>query len=161
MPCRRPPMAGPGPPEDRRAMRFIPTPLAGTFVVELEPRNDERGFFARTWCRKEAKAHGITADFVQSNLSHNPHKGTLRGMHFQRPPHQEDKLVRCIAGAVFDAVIDLRPGSPTFGRWFGIELTAANRRALYIPAGLAHGYLTLTEGSDLQYQVSAYYDGDS
>jgi dTDP-4-dehydrorhamnose 3,5-epimerase len=142
-------------------MRFQPTRLAGTYVVELEPKADERGFFARSWCQREAAAHGIAVEFVQSNLSHNPKKGTLRGMHYQHPPHQEDKLVRCITGAIFDAVIDLRPASPTRGNWFGLELSADNRRALFIPAGLAHGFVTLADNSDVLYQVSAFYNGDS
>lgn len=138
-------------------MIFHPTPLQGAFVVELEPRLDERGFFARAWCQREFARHGLDDRLVQCNLSYNRLAGTLRGMHFQAPPHAEVKLVRCTRGAIYDVMIDLRPGSPTFMRHVGRELTAENGLALYVPEGFAHGYLTLADDSDVFYQVTAFY----
>jgi dTDP-4-dehydrorhamnose 3,5-epimerase len=136
-------------------MKFIPTPLTGAFVIEPEPREDSRGAFARVFCRDEFTAQGLIADVAQCNLSFNPHKATLRGMHYQLAPHQEVKLVRCPQGAIFDVIIDL--GSGISGRWFGVELTADNRRMLYVPKGFAHGYVTLTDNSEVFYQVSEAY----
>ena len=138
-------------------MRFTPLPLAGAWLIGLEPRADDRGFFARTWCREEFAAHGLDADLAQCNLSWNARRGTLRGLHWQAEPHAETKLVRCIAGAVHDVIVDLRPGSPTYRRWQAVELSAANRTALHIPAGFAHGFQTLTDGSELFYQMSVPY----
>jgi dTDP-4-dehydrorhamnose 3,5-epimerase len=138
-------------------MRFLPTQLPGVIVVEPEPKADDRGFFARTWCRDEFAAAGLTADWVQCNVSFNHRAGTLRGMHWQAAPFEEVKLVRCTAGAAYDVVLDLRPGSPAFKRWVAIELTAANRRAVYIPGGCAHGFQTLADGTELFYQMSAFY----
>lgn len=138
-------------------MRFTPTPLAGVFVVDLEPRVDARGFFARVWCSQESAAHGLSDVTQQANLSWNHRRGTLRGMHFQWPPHAESKLVRTIRGAIQDVALDLRAGSPTFGQWFACELTAENRRGLVIPEGCAHGYLTLTDDCEVFYLVSASY----
>jgi dTDP-4-dehydrorhamnose 3,5-epimerase len=138
-------------------MKFHETGLAGLFRVSIEPRGDERGFFARTWCVDEAAAHGIQAAFVQCNLSSNLRRGTLRGMHYQAAPHEEAKLVSCIRGAIYDVAIDLRPESPTFKRWYGAELSAENHEMLFIPEGFAHGFQTLTDGSDVFYQMGERY----
>lgn len=138
-------------------MRFTETPLSGAFTVELEQRGDARGFFARTWCAKEFAAHGIDVAMLQGNLSVNEKRGTLRGMHFQAAPHQEDKLVRCTRGAIFDVIVDLRPHSPSYRRWFGTELTADNYRMLFVPKDFAHGYQTLTDHAEVNYLVSAEY----
>ena len=138
-------------------MIFTETPLAGAFVIELEPREDERGFFARAFCKNELAEHGLPNEIVQANLSFNHRRGTLRGMHMQTPPHGEDKMVRCIAGAIWDAIVDLRPGSPTYLKWFGVELSAANRLMLYVPKGFAHGYQSLTDGSEVLYMVTQFY----
>lgn len=138
-------------------MKFTETPLAGAFVVDLEPRADDRGFFARTFCRDEFRAHGLKDITAQCNLSTNHRAGTLRGMHYQLPPATESKLVRCTRGAIYDQIVDLRPGSPTYLQAFGIELTADNRTALYVPDLFAHGYLALTDGAEVFYQVSEFY----
>ena len=138
-------------------MRFVPTKLAGVYVVEPEPRADDRGLFARTYCRDEFAAAGLNTAWVQCNVSYNRRAGTLRGLHWQAEPHPEVKLVRCTAGAAFDVVADLRPGSPTHRQWVAVELTADNRRAVYIPAGCAHGFQTLTDGTELFYQMSEFY----
>jgi dTDP-4-dehydrorhamnose 3,5-epimerase len=138
-------------------MIFTETPLAGAYVIALEPREDERGFFARAFCKNELAEHGLANEIVQANLSFNHRRGTLRGMHMQAPPHGEDKLVRCIAGAIWDAIVDLRPGSPTYLNWFGVELSAANRLMLYVPKGFAHGYQSLTDGSEVMYMVTQFY----
>jgi dTDP-4-dehydrorhamnose 3,5-epimerase len=138
-------------------MIFHETSLAGAFVVEIEPHADERGFFARTWCRRELAERGLDTDIAQTSLSFNKAKGTLRGMHYQRPPHEEVKLVRCTRGAVWDVIIDLRPASPTYRSWEGFELTAENRRQLYIPKGFAHGFQTLADATELHYQISAFH----
>jgi dTDP-4-dehydrorhamnose 3,5-epimerase len=136
---------------------FSETQLPGAFVVDLDRKGDERGFFARTFCRDEFEAHGLDPDVVQCNVSYNHVAGTLRGMHYQTDPAPETKLVRCTAGAVFDVIIDMRPGSPTYLQHFGVELSADNRRALYIPGLFAHGYLTLTDGAEVNYQVGEFY----
>ncbi len=138
-------------------MIFTPLPLEGAFVVDLEPRGDERGFFARAWCRKEFAGAGIEVEFVQANLAQSLRKGTLRGMHYQIPPHAEAKMLRCIRGAVFDVMVDLRPDSPTYRKWAGVELTADNRKMVFVPEGFAHGYLTLEDETEVIYQVSAFY----
>lgn len=138
-------------------MRYTETPIGGTFLVDLEPVEDHRGFFARTFCEEEFRRRGLEAHFAQSSIAFSARRGTLRGMHFQREPHAEVKLVRCTRGGVYDVVIDLRPHSPTFRQWLGAELTAANRRMLYIPTGLAHGYLTLEDETEISYQMSAPY----
>jgi dTDP-4-dehydrorhamnose 3,5-epimerase len=138
-------------------MIFLPTELSGVFVVEAEPKADDRGLFARTYCRDEFAARGLCVNWVQCNVSFNTRAGTLRGMHWQAAPHEEVKLVRCTAGAAFDVVADLRPDSPTYRKWVGVELTAANRRAVYIPAGFAHGFQTLADGTELFYQMSGFY----
>jgi dTDP-4-dehydrorhamnose 3,5-epimerase len=139
-------------------MLFKPTGVAGAFVVEPERIGDERGFFARTWCQEEFQAHGLNPRLAQCNISYNHSIGTLRGMHYQIAPHEEAKLVRCTAGAIWDVAIDLRPGSPTYLAWAGAELTADNRAALYVPEGCAHGFLTLREGTEVFYQMSVPYE---
>jgi dTDP-4-dehydrorhamnose 3,5-epimerase len=138
-------------------MIFTPLELDGAYIVDLELREDERGFFARTWCGDEFEAHGLNAAVVQCNLSFNHRRGTLRGMHFQRPPHGEAKLIRCTRGAIFDVIVDLRAHSGTYARWLGVELSADNRRALYVPEGFAHGYQTLVDDTETLYQVSEAY----
>jgi dTDP-4-dehydrorhamnose 3,5-epimerase len=142
-------------------MRFLDTGLAGAFLLEPERREDERGFFARTWCHDEAAAHGIRVNWVQCNVSFNRRQGTLRGLHYQAPPFEEAKLVRCTMGAIFDVLVDLRPGSPTYRRWVGFELTADNRRMLYVPAGFAHGFQTLADDTEVFYQMSAFYRAEA
>lgn len=142
-------------------MDFSPTPLKDAFVVEIEPHGDSRGFFARAWCRQEFEEQGLSTHVEQCNLSFNETKGTLRGMHFQRPPHSEVKLIRCTRGAIWDVIVDLRPNSETYKRWFGVELTGENRRMLYVPEGFAHGYQTLVDATETLYQVSAAYAPDS
>jgi dTDP-4-dehydrorhamnose 3,5-epimerase len=138
-------------------MIFKPTKLADAHIIELETIEDDRGFFARTFCRSEFEKHRLNASVVQANLSYNRLKGTLRGMHFQIEPHAEAKLVRCIAGSVFDVIIDLRPDSPTYLQWAGVELSAQNRKMFYVPEGFAHGYQTLTDHAEVFYQVSQFY----
>jgi dTDP-4-dehydrorhamnose 3,5-epimerase len=138
-------------------MNFRQTALSGVFLIDPEPKEDQRGFFARTVCAHEFAVHGLTAHFVQASISFNRWRHTLRGLHFQRAPHEEDKLVRCTSGALYDVVVDLRPQSSTYLNWFGVELTAANRRALYVPKGLAHGFVTLADRTELLYQMSAFY----
>ncbi len=138
-------------------MIFRPTPLAGAVVVELEERSDERGFFARTYCANEFAEAGLKAVVAQANVSFNHKAGTLRGMHYQLPPAAETKLVRCTRGAIYDCIVDLRQGSPTYLQSFGIELTEQNRLALYVPEMFAHGYLTLSGGAEVVYQVGEFY----
>lgn len=133
------------------------TPLAGLWEVWPEMRRDERGFFARTFSQEEFEAAGLAADWTMSAVSWNVSRGTLRGLHYQAEPFGEHKLVRCTRGRVFDLVLDLRPGSPSQGRWYSLELTAENRAALYIPPGLAHGYLTLTDDAEFFYQMKGPY----
>ena len=140
-----------------RAMIFRETALPGVLLVDVERRTDERGFFARTWCRREFAERGLVADFAQASLSYSAHAGTLRGLHFQRPPHQETKLVRCTTGAIWDVVVDVRPSSPTFRRWQGFELDAESRRSLYVPKGFAHGFQTLTDDCEVSYQISTFH----
>ncbi len=136
-------------------MKFSGCGLAGAMLVEVTPAVDERGWFARTYCPREFAAQGITVPFRQSSVSFNARRGTLRGMHFQAAPHAEAKLVRCTAGAVYDVIVDIRGDSPTCGAWFGTELSASNRRALYIPAGFAHGFVSLADATELLYMISA------
>jgi len=138
-------------------MIFAAIRLESAWLIDIEPREDERGFFARTWCRQELAVQGLDTEIAQESLSFNRHCGTLRGLHFQRPPHDEIKIVRCMRGAIFDVIVDLRPRSPSYLRWQGFELTAANRRALYIPKGFAHGFQTLTNDAEIAYQISAFY----
>ena len=138
-------------------MRFTETELDGSFVVELDRHTDERGFFARIWCREELAELGLTSDLSQCSISRNALAGTLRGMHFQRHPHEEAKLVRCTSGAIYDVIIDLRPASSTFGQWVGVELDADSGQALYVPEGFAHGFQTLVDASDVLYMISTPY----
>ena len=135
-------------------MKLVPTPLAGAYVVELERLEDERGWFARTFDPDVWREAGIEPTNVQSSISFNARAGTLRGLHYQGPPHGEDKLVRCTRGAVYDVIVDVRPGSPTFCRWFGIELTPDNGRELLVGKGFAHGFQTLVDASEVHYQMS-------
>ena len=138
-------------------MIFTETPLRGAWLIDPEPVEDERGFFARTYCRTEFERHGLNPNLVQCNLSFNRKKGTLRGMHYQVAPRQEAKVVWCVSGAVFDVIVDLRPESPTYRRSFAVELSAGTQRMLYIPEGLAHGFQTLRDDSSLFYQMSEFY----
>jgi len=138
-------------------MIFRETPLHGAYVLELEQRADERGFFARTFCANEFTAHGLKPTVAQANVSYNHHAGTMRGMHYQLPPAAETKLVRCTRGAIYDVIIDLRPESPSYLQHFGVELTEHNRLALYVPELFAHGYLTLTDDAEVIYQVGEFY----
>ena len=142
-------------------MKFTETKIAGVFVIELERHEDDRGWFARAWCRDEFAAHGLPTDLAQTNLSHNTQRGTVRGMHFQTAPHAEAKLVRCIAGAVHDIALDLRPESPTFKQSVVTELSAANGRAVFLPEGIAHGFQTLTDDATLFYQMNAPHAPES
>lgn len=142
-------------------MRFSPTKLADAVVVELEQHRDERGFFARTYCEREFSEHGLPTHFPQCNLSRNDRAGTLRGMHFNGPPHAEAKLVRCTRGAIYDVIIDLRPGSATYAEWIGVELSADAGVALYVPPGFAHGFLTLADASDVFYHMGAFFQPDA
>ena len=139
-------------------MIFAETPLPGAYVIELDKHQDERGFFARSWCAREFAAKGLDPHLVQCNVSFNKLKGTLRGLHYQIPPHAEAKLVRCTKGSLFDVIVDLRKASPTFLRWFAIELTAANHRMLYIPNLFAHGFQTLEDDTEIFYQMSEFYE---
>jgi dTDP-4-dehydrorhamnose 3,5-epimerase len=138
-------------------MRFTPTSLPGAFFVDSDVFPDERGTFERAWVRDDFAAHGLETALIQGSLARNITRGTLRGLHYQAAPFEEVKMVRVIRGAIFDVAVDLRPGSPTFRRWVGTELTAENGRMLYIPRGLAHGYQTLTDGAEVFYFVSASY----
>ena len=142
-------------------MTFTETDLPGAFVVDLEPRQDDRGFFARAWCETEFAEHGLSTVVAQCNVSFSRKKGTLRGLHYQVAPHAEVKLVRCLRGALYDVIVDLRPASPTYRRWLGVELTAENRRMLYVPEGFAHGFQTLADDTEAFYQVSAAYAPDA
>ncbi len=138
-------------------MTFDETPLGGAYVIELERRDDSRGFFARVFCKEEFADRGLANQFVQVNNSLAEHKGTLRGLHYQLAPKSEVKLVRCIRGALYDVILDLRSDSPTFGRYFGIELTAENRKMMYVPKGFAHGLLTLEDKTEALYFVDEFY----
>jgi dTDP-4-dehydrorhamnose 3,5-epimerase len=138
-------------------MRFIETPLRGAFIIELEPHRDQRGFFARTFCSEEFITHGLNPRVVQCNWSFNYEKGTLRGMHYQTHPAPEAKLVRCVQGAIYDVLVDMRPDSPTYLRHFGVELSAENRRSLYVPEMFAVGYQSLTDSTEVAYQISEFY----
>jgi dTDP-4-dehydrorhamnose 3,5-epimerase len=138
-------------------MIFTETKLKGAYLIDIEKNEDERGFFARSWCRDEFEKHGLNPHLVQCNISFNKKRGTLRGMHYQVAPFAEAKLVRCTIGAIYDVVIDLRSDSPTFKQWFSVELTAQNRRALYVPEGFAHGFQTLVDDTEVFYQMSEFY----
>ncbi len=142
-------------------MIFAETKLKGAFLIEPQRLQDDRGFFARTWCQREAQAAGICVEWVQCNISLSFKKGTLRGMHFQADPYGEVKLVRCTQGAIYDVIIDLRPDSPTFKQYVAEVLAAANRKMLYVPEGFAHGILTLEDDTEVFYQMSQFYHAES
>ena len=139
-------------------MVFVETKLKGVYIIEPEPIDDERGFFARTFCQDEFSVHGLNPRVVQCSISFNKKKGTLRGLHYQLPPRTEAKLVRCTRGAIFDVAVDVRAASPTFKQWVGMELTAENRRMSYLPEGTAHGFQTLVDGAEVTYHISESYD---
>lgn len=141
-------------------MIFRETEIRGVVLIQIEPKTDERGFFARAWCRNEFEEQGLNANVAQSSISFSPKKHTLRGMHYQAQPHGETKLVRCTKGSIYDVVIDLRRGSQTFGNWLGVNLTEQNREAIYIPEGCAHGLLTLEDNCEVLYQISEFYRAD-
>ncbi len=143
--------------EDLELMKFQSTPLEGLFLIEPEPRADDRGFFARVFCVEEFARHGLCTSWLQANIAQSKSKGITRGMHYQHSPHAENKLVRCTKGSVFDAVIDMRPDSNTFKQWFGAELSESNQTMLYVPEGFAHGYQVLEDETQLHYMVSALY----
>jgi dTDP-4-dehydrorhamnose 3,5-epimerase len=138
-------------------MKFHKTPLDGAYTIELEKRGDDRGFFARFFCEKEFGATGLETHFPQINTSLSATKGTLRGMHYQLPPSSEVKVVRAVKGTLWDAIVDLRGGSPTYGKWFGAELSEDNRLMMYVPRGFSHGFITLTDNVEALYLVSAFY----
>jgi dTDP-4-dehydrorhamnose 3,5-epimerase len=138
-------------------MIFTPAALQDAFIIDIEKREDARGFFARAWCADEFAQHGLDTQLAQASISFNHQRGTLRGMHWQAEPHGEVKVVRCTAGAIYDVIVDVRPESPTFKKWIGVELSAANRRMLYIPKGFAHGFQTLVDNSEVFYFISAFY----
>ena len=138
-------------------MKFVETTLKGAFVVEIEKLTDDRGFFARSWCQKEFDDHGLNSRLVQTNVSFNRKKGTLRGMHYQIAPYQECKLIRCTRGAIYDVIIDLRLDSPTYKQWIGVELTADNYTMFFVPEDFAHGFITLMDNTEITYQVSQFY----
>lgn len=142
-------------------MRFLETKLQDAFIVEPESIIDDRGFFARSWCQREFKAHGLNPNLVQCNISFNQRRGTLRGMHFQIAPHEEAKIVRCTAGAMYDVIVDLRVDSLSYKQWLAVELTAHNHRMLYIPEGFAHGFVTLADNTEVFYQMSEFYHPES
>ena len=142
-------------------MTFRELELPGAFLIELDRIEDERGFFARTFCRDEFAEHGLATEIVQANTAFNRRKGTLRGMHFQAAPHEEAKLVRCTRGAVYDVIVDLRRDSPTFTRWVSVELTVENDTMLYVPEGFAHGYQTLEDETETSYLMSQRYESSA
>jgi dTDP-4-dehydrorhamnose 3,5-epimerase len=138
-------------------MKFAETKLKGAYIIDVEPRGDDRGFFARAWCHNEFAELGLDTRVAQANISFNKDKGTVRGMHWQMPPFAETKLVRCIRGAVYDVIVDLRQDSPTFLQWMGVELSAENRRIILVPEGFAHGMQTLVDEAEVYYQVTEFY----
>lgn len=138
-------------------MIFTKGKIDGSFIIDLEKREDERGFFARAFCANEFADRNLETSFVQTNMSGNNKKGTIRGLHYQNPPHQEVKVFRCIKGEIFDAVVDLRKDSPTYKQWMGVELSEGNRKMLYVPKGCANGYQALKDGSEVLYMVSEFY----
>lgn len=138
-------------------MIFKETKLKGAFTIEPERFEDDRGYFARTWCRKEFEAQGLDTNLVQCSISFSKKRGTLRGMHYQAAPHEEVKLVRCTSGAIYDVIIDMRPDSQTYRQWVAAELTAENQKMFYIPEGFAHGFITLQDNTEVFYQISEFY----
>jgi dTDP-4-dehydrorhamnose 3,5-epimerase len=139
------------------SMIFEPLPLSGAMRIRLQPSGDERGFFARRFCARTFLRHGLEVDFVQRSVSYNAYRGTLRGLHFQVPPAVETKIVRCTRGAAFDVLVDLRAGSETYGQWHGEEISADNRILLYVPQGFAHGFQTLTDETEIDYEITPEY----
>lgn len=142
-------------------MIFKETKLKGAYSIDLEKREDDRGFFARIWCRDEFSKHGLNTKLVQGNMSYTAKKGTLRGLHYQVSPFQETKVIRCTRGALFDVIIDMRSNSPTFKQWIGVELSASNYRMLYVPEGFAHGFVTLQDDTEATYLVTEFYNKES
>ncbi len=138
-------------------MKFIPTKIEGVYIIDIEPMEDERGFFARSWCADELRAQGLVSNLVQCSVSFNKKRGTIRGMHYQAAPHEETKIVRCTAGSIYDVIVDMRPESATFKQWLSLELSAENRRMIYVPTGIAHGFQSLVENSEVFYMVSEFY----
>ena len=138
-------------------MIFQATPIKGAYIVDIVPKRDERGFFARVACENEFNAVSLSSAFKQCNMQYNPRRSTLRGMHFQRGPYAEEKLVRCTKGAIYDVIADITPGSPTYRKWFGVELNEWNRRMIYVPKGIAHGYITLSDNTETFYMVTEFY----
>lgn len=139
-------------------MIFKQLALKGAYEIEIELRSDDRGFFARTWCKEEFEKLGLNVTTVQCNIAYNNYKNTIRGMHYQVAPYSEVKLIRCTRGAIYDVIIDLRTDSETYMKWYGVELSESNKKMLYIPEGFAHGYLTLEDNSEIFYQVSQFYN---
>ncbi|MGH7718046.1 MAG: dTDP-4-dehydrorhamnose 3,5-epimerase [Gemmatimonadaceae bacterium] len=142
-------------------MKFTPLSLAGAYIIEIDPVRDERGYFARTWCRDEFKKRGLIAEIVQCNVSFNPRRGTLRGMHYQVAPHEESKVIRCRKGAIYDVILDLRPASHTYGWWVAAELSGEEPKALYVPPGFAHGFQTLLDGTEVDYFMGESFHSES
>jgi len=142
-------------------LKFTEIYLKGAFVIEVDKLKDDRGFFGRLWCEKEFKNNNLKTNIVQSNVSLSLKKGTIRGLHFQRSPFQETKLVRCTKGSVYDVIIDLRPESPTFKKWFGVKLTEDNHKMIYVPENFAHGFLTLEDNSEVYYLVTQFYNKEA
>ena len=141
-------------------MLFTETKLRGAWIIDLERLEDERGFFARSWCRREFEKHGLNPQLVQCNISFNSHKGTMRGMHYQVKPYEEAKLIRCTTGSIYDVIVDIRPHSPSYKQYLGIALTPENHKMLYVPEGFAHGFLTLEDNTEVFYQMSEFYAPD-
>lgn len=139
-------------------MIFKETTLPGAYVIEPERINDHRGFFARVWCKKELQQHGLNNELSQSNIGFSYRKGTVRGLHFQRIPHAESKIVRCTRGSIFDVIVDLRPESSTYKCWFGVELSDENRKMIYVPEGMAQGYITLQDNTEINYHTSEFFN---
>lgn len=142
-------------------MLFEETPLAGAYIISLQPVQDDRGYFARSFCREEMGKRGLECDFVQGNISYNQKKGTLRGLHYQLPPHEEVKIVSCRRGVIYDVIVDIRSHSSTYGQWIGRELSAQNGQAFYIPRGFAHGFQTLADETEVHYLMGNYYHPSS
>lgn len=138
-------------------MIFNETELTGAYIIDIEPMKDDRGFFARSWCQKEFEERGLNSNLVQCNISYNEKRGTLRGMHFQLAPFEEEKLVRCVHGSIYDVIVDLREESSTYKQWVGVVLSAENRRSLFVPKGFAHGFLTLSDNAEVFYQMSSEF----
>lgn len=142
-------------------MIFTETEISGSYLIDVKRIGDDRGFFGRLWCEREMEEMGLVSSIKQSNIGVSPLKGTLRGLHYQRAPHQEVKIIRCPRGAIYDVIVDLRPDSPTFKKWFAVELTAENNRMLYVPEGCATGYQTLVDDTEIYYHTSEFYHPES